>query len=454
MQDLHDENLILAYVEGDMPDPQRHEFKLAMMKDARLRRLVEQLQADRDGLRSLPAEAAPAQLMEHVQQHFEREMLLGPQTRAAQPSRYTFNRIAAFAAMAAMIMLGAGLIYQTFLTEPGSAARRPEVAMQSAPAVQELNDDEAADPAPAARAFSNVAKEQMQRKAPALKKSMAIAEADGDEAGVEVKARGQVKDRREREEKNELDMALPLRIAEARPSPAPAEAMKMAVLPPAPTEPGMAAMMESAVEPRDDRPKPFSIGETAGLAAGAMMDASAALPAPPSPAAAAAPTVADAPAGQPVTRARRRGVRSWAPSSIALAVTTGHPDAALKRLIDWAEVHEVTVRFTARRSDDSTANTPLPDLGKEQRRIQLRMKAGQLHELMSHMQDGSYGSQLVRLPRRRPGGVGRPGRQDISDFIAQEVPIEPSSLRLRDRQTLRLDVILRLPPVLGDVTNR
>jgi hypothetical protein len=148
-----------------------------------------------------------------------------------------------------------------------------------------------------------------------------------------------------------------------------------------------------------------------------------------------------------------RVARSWAPSSIAMAVTSGNPDASLTRLINWAERHEATIRFHRRKESSVSSDSLLPDLGEEQRRLQIRIQGNQLAGLMSHMTHGSTSSQLVRQPRKQLSDRELSKIRDLSDYIAQEVPITPSSLRLCDKQSLTLDIILRLPPTLPQVVD-
>jgi len=120
MTDTYNEQTILAYVEGDLSPQQQHAFKLAMLTDAKLKKLVEQMIADRTALRQMPLEPVPVALAEYVDQYLERNMLLGPAqpgvpTRTQAERRFRITTTASLTAIAAVLMLGVGLlVWQTW----------------------------------------------------------------------------------------------------------------------------------------------------------------------------------------------------------------------------------------------------------------------------------------------------------------------------------------------------
>ncbi|MEX0774218.1 MAG: hypothetical protein WD042_00750 [Phycisphaeraceae bacterium] len=124
--DRYDENLILGYVEGDLPDDQRTQFEASLAADPVLRELVTALAADRAALRRTPQVEPPDDLMEPVHQQLERSMLLDVPTEPAgiiTPARSRrLGRMLLVAGVAAMLGIVAGIlvpIFQmTFSTQP------------------------------------------------------------------------------------------------------------------------------------------------------------------------------------------------------------------------------------------------------------------------------------------------------------------------------------------------
>jgi hypothetical protein len=152
MTDSYDEQTILAYIEGDLSPDEAHAYKLSMLKDAKLRRLVEQLIADRTALRQLPIEPVPIALVEQVEEYLERDMLLGPSVPAAvagpspaldQPGPRSISPVAvtpgggmkrwSMAAMAAVLLIGVGLLVFKAQYPPKGSDQPREVAFVDAP---------------------------------------------------------------------------------------------------------------------------------------------------------------------------------------------------------------------------------------------------------------------------------------------------------------------------------
>lgn len=149
MTDTYNENTILGYVEGELSPEDQHAFKLTMLKDAKLRKLVEQLVADRAALRRMPLEPVPIALAEQVDQYLERNMLLGPapadvQMRVQAERRFQLFRTSAMTAIAAVLMLGVGLfVWQTW-TEMRQFTQM-DLAMQGPAAAPEPDFEVPAD---------------------------------------------------------------------------------------------------------------------------------------------------------------------------------------------------------------------------------------------------------------------------------------------------------------------
>jgi hypothetical protein len=119
--DLYDEELFLAYTEGELSHEKRAAFENQMLQDPRLRNLVAQLVLDRHRLRTLPDEAPPEHLMDIVHERLERSMLLGatPQEFTASSRKtsrsFRWRRVATLGGMAAMFALVAGVFVVTLL---------------------------------------------------------------------------------------------------------------------------------------------------------------------------------------------------------------------------------------------------------------------------------------------------------------------------------------------------
>lgn len=128
-----EENLILAYLEEELPAEERQKFAERLEKDPKLAQLVEQMWRDRQLLRQLPEEAAPERIMEEIRRQLERSMLLEPaedERRAAGARPHRLGRLLAYVALAAMVAIGAGLIIHTLVLslrlKPGGSTWSPE----------------------------------------------------------------------------------------------------------------------------------------------------------------------------------------------------------------------------------------------------------------------------------------------------------------------------------------
>ncbi len=114
MTQRYDENLILAYLEGDMNADEKARFETMLAGDEPLRQLVQSLADDRAALRNLPAQVPPSDLMQPVHERLERNMLLdNPAADTALPiarHRNRVSRLLALTALAALLMFVVGLV--------------------------------------------------------------------------------------------------------------------------------------------------------------------------------------------------------------------------------------------------------------------------------------------------------------------------------------------------------
>ncbi|MEM1212783.1 MAG: hypothetical protein AAGI68_10855 [Planctomycetota bacterium] len=123
MIDRHDPNLLLDYLEGELPEEAAAEVAAAVRADPELRLLMEELGADRAALRAMPEAEPPSDLLEGVQAQLEREMLLGPppepiplarghrntQPPAANQPSHLRDRLVFLGGLAALLALAAGI---------------------------------------------------------------------------------------------------------------------------------------------------------------------------------------------------------------------------------------------------------------------------------------------------------------------------------------------------------
>ncbi len=109
--------LMLGYLENDLLPQDRARFERKMSADPALAQLNEDLQADRAGLRRLPCEEPPQGISEQVIQINERQLLLdwaplGSTVDAPDSARkrYQVHRWLSYGGLAAMLVLGAGVL--------------------------------------------------------------------------------------------------------------------------------------------------------------------------------------------------------------------------------------------------------------------------------------------------------------------------------------------------------
>ncbi|MGB7156585.1 MAG: zf-HC2 domain-containing protein, partial [Tepidisphaeraceae bacterium] len=99
---------LCAYIDGDLDAQGRAEIEKHLASNPQHRTLIEQLSKQRDLLRGLPREDAPEEILEALQGHMERSVLLGD-ADAAETEAMKIHRWPQFAAMAAMVLLTVGL---------------------------------------------------------------------------------------------------------------------------------------------------------------------------------------------------------------------------------------------------------------------------------------------------------------------------------------------------------
>lgn len=139
---------LAAYIEGDLPDSERGAIEQYLAQNPAHRQLIEDLRGQKRQLSSLPRERAPAEVLDHLQSHLERQALLENVEDAA--SSMHINRWPQWTAVAAMLLLAVGLGFLVVQVLPGGNLNREQVAIappsvQQLPEVPALGDEERAD---------------------------------------------------------------------------------------------------------------------------------------------------------------------------------------------------------------------------------------------------------------------------------------------------------------------
>ena len=127
---------LTAYIDGQLPEKERGEIEAYLASNPSHARLITELQRQRAQLRTLPREAAPAEIMDHLQAHLERHALLSDGDTSA--SAMKINRWPQFGAVAAMLVLAVGLGILVYQVLP-SGGMKPEQMVLAPPSVQQLS---------------------------------------------------------------------------------------------------------------------------------------------------------------------------------------------------------------------------------------------------------------------------------------------------------------------------
>lgn len=134
--DLHDEELLLGYVEGELTPAQRKTVEQLLRSDPRLSLLLHALVADRQGLRELPDPPAPDWLMDEVDRQLERAMLVedhpAQSFERAVRHRHLLRRVMMVGAVAASVAVVATVVISS-LTGPLTPSIGPMLARTTPP---------------------------------------------------------------------------------------------------------------------------------------------------------------------------------------------------------------------------------------------------------------------------------------------------------------------------------
>ena len=121
------ESRLAAYIDGELPESERAEIEKYLTANPGHRQLIEELRGHKRKLASLPRERAPADIMDHLQSHLERQVLLENVEAAAGALR--INRWPQWSAIAAMLLLTTGLGVLVYAVLPGGALNREQIVI-------------------------------------------------------------------------------------------------------------------------------------------------------------------------------------------------------------------------------------------------------------------------------------------------------------------------------------
>lgn len=125
MQEI--EARLAAYVDGTLPADQRAEIEAYLKANANHGRLIAELKSIKAAVTTLPKEKAPAEVLDGLQAHLERHQLLEDVEDSVGSSR--IQRWPQVGALAAVLMLAAGLGILVYVVLPKRKGPPPELAM-------------------------------------------------------------------------------------------------------------------------------------------------------------------------------------------------------------------------------------------------------------------------------------------------------------------------------------
>jgi hypothetical protein len=114
---------LCAYLEGELDEAGRAEIEKHLQQNPAHRRLLAEVGKTRDLLRALPREPAPPDICEAFQGQLERSVLLADLNTEQSTTSMKINRWPQYFAVAAVVMLAAGLGLVVYFGLPSSAPR-------------------------------------------------------------------------------------------------------------------------------------------------------------------------------------------------------------------------------------------------------------------------------------------------------------------------------------------
>jgi hypothetical protein len=129
------ESRLAAYIDGELSESERAEIDRYLASNPAHQKLIQELKAHKQYLACLPRESAPAEVLDHLQSHLERQALLENVENDANMLR--INRWPQWGAIAATLVLAVGLGVLVFSVLPGGFLNHENIAI-APPSVQNL----------------------------------------------------------------------------------------------------------------------------------------------------------------------------------------------------------------------------------------------------------------------------------------------------------------------------
>jgi hypothetical protein len=120
---------LCAYIDGDLTDAERAEIERHLEANPHHRDLIRELQQTRALLQTMPRASIPGELNESLTGQLERSSLLDPHDEDETRSLVRINRWPQFTAVAAVLLLAAGLAFVVYYSLPNSNPRNGPIAM-------------------------------------------------------------------------------------------------------------------------------------------------------------------------------------------------------------------------------------------------------------------------------------------------------------------------------------
>lgn len=115
MPERREQHLLLGHIEDDLNEIEQRDVARLLKQDPKLAMMVEGIEADKELLESLPDPPPPSWLMDEVDRHLERAMLVDvapfESQNVAQRQRHILHRIMVGGSIAAMVGIVASIIY-------------------------------------------------------------------------------------------------------------------------------------------------------------------------------------------------------------------------------------------------------------------------------------------------------------------------------------------------------
>jgi hypothetical protein len=136
---------LAAYIDGELDEQGRAEIEKHLASNPQHRKLIDELTSMRDLVRALPKEKAPPEIAESIQSQLERSVLLGSPSELAEDPGMRINRWPHRGAIAAIVLLTAGLgifVYKILPSNRGPSEFAQNTAKEASPATAPMDESD------------------------------------------------------------------------------------------------------------------------------------------------------------------------------------------------------------------------------------------------------------------------------------------------------------------------